>query len=591
MRVPHYSSPSVVPPGSATGRQLEAVGQGLQNFGSSLVGVAGQLQDQLDDARISGSDALFSDAIREEETAFRAMVGRDAVDNRQATLEKIKEKRKAIESGLQNDVQRGIFAQRADRRMQDVIQSVDGHVRHQAKAYEMGETKASLEAAVADFGAAWQNPEAAALHKRIAIDRANDVARQVGAGPEQTKALVLDTTTRLHAGVLDQLVASGRAEQARAYLDAAKGEMDPGKLADAQRLVQRASIQDESLRLSLEIIGVAKGQGGASIADQERYAVQTAEHTFRGKKISAEVHDATVNRLRAHYRAEDQFDAEQSRQLLLQADQWSLQNPLMGLSAMPTQLYADLEKRGLLGKVEKVATTDPQAFVAAGRLTDEQLRQFTPERIYVSLRGKVPESEIQTVLARRERALGKATPDTTHILSVDEIVKRGARQLGILPADQTEKPSAAQLEKFAEWQVQLNADLQQWQADNKKKAQPEDIQKILDQRVMNTVQVPTGGWLVPLPGFGSPMRMVGAGSETKRVDQLTPAEQETAFVDVNGERVRLTDVPPQDREEIIEDLKARGQQPSQRAIVEAWVRNYRPQRGRWTMPPGSVWGG
>ena len=57
---------------------------------------------------------------------------------------------------------------------------------------------------------------------------------------------------------------------------------------------------------------------------------------------------------------------------------------------------------------------------------------------------------------------------------------------------------------------------------------------------------------------------------------LTPEEQKNAYVEVNGEEVKLSSIPLNDRQQIIASLQRRGEPVSEQAIAEVYVRVKKP---------------
>jgi hypothetical protein len=82
-----------------------------------------------------------------------------------------------------------------------------------------------------------------------------------------------------------------------------------------------------------------------------------------------------------------------------------------------------------------------------------------------------------------------------------------------------------------------------------------DKQKIMDQTIMNTAQVP--GTI---------------GSKTEPVFQMSPADMQKAFVMVGTQKIPLASVPADQRAQIITSLRAKGMSVTEQSIANLWVR-------------------
>jgi murein DD-endopeptidase MepM/ murein hydrolase activator NlpD len=83
----------------------------------------------------------------------------------------------------------------------------------------------------------------------------------------------------------------------------------------------------------------------------------------------------------------------------------------------------------------------------------------------------------------------------------------------------------------------------------------EDKQKIMDQTIMNSVQVP--GMI---------------GSETEPAFQMSPADMKKAFVMVGAQKIPLASIPADQRAQIITSLRGRGMPVTEQSIANLWVK-------------------
>lgn len=211
--------------------QGQKMGQAITNAGNALDAIVNDYQHNIDTAKTKESDNVLSDRIRgimlDPDNGYIGTTGKAAVDARSSALKGIDDAIKEIEPTLENDVQRYMFKRAALQRKQSAMQQIDAHALQQGKVYNMGESEARMERFRLDAEANIGNDEAYTVAKQNMVREASDYAKLAGLGGEQEQKLVLAATTKLHANVVDQLIADDNVKLAKDYYEKYKEEINP----------------------------------------------------------------------------------------------------------------------------------------------------------------------------------------------------------------------------------------------------------------------------------------------------------------------------------------------------------------------------
>lgn len=584
---PGYSAPDVAVPFQGPQGPEKQLGGDLAQAGSNLARAQGREQAQLDEARTSETFSLFADKARalweDPKEGYRHKVGKAAVEGREGALKALEEARKQLDGGLQNDVQRREFARLADQHSRTVLSHIDNHYATESKNYDLGQTEASAEQfgrdAVTFFDP--QDPKAGEMYRAGALRRADEYATKAGLPPAAADALRLAANTKIHAGRVDEMVAGGRPDQARAYLEALPAtEIDPAKAADLRRLVQRGGINAEGTRLALELMTppppkqepkAVNGTPATQESDVDRLQREEQERLIRLQTVteelnrrflagvvSAEVRDRALGEMRSIEASRRQDLAERKQQVLAQAERHLAANPFAAVDSLPADLQVAVETLGLQDAVNNFAdgrrySTDPRALLEVLQMPPEALRGVTRARLYAAYRGRLSDADLNKAFAQHAAALEAKDPNVTRLATNGERAIAAARSSGILPPDPHTTASQDQAEDFYRFQVEVDKRL----ARLGREAKPDEVQQAIDDVTIDRVYRDVGG--------------IFAADPLEPVATLTEDELRDAYVQVGGENVRLDAIPSAEVEKITAKLRAAGEAPTKRAIAEVWV--------------------
>jgi len=238
------------------------------------------------------------------------------------------------------------------------------------------------------------------------------------------------------------------------------------------------------------------------------------------------------------------------------------------LDAVPAALRAQLpgDKLGtVMDFADKVAKSgkahNPEAWAGILSLPREQLASMSPLDFYQQFRPVLDDAHLEKGYALIAEASGTATDKHLEIISVDSRVKDAALRAGLLPG--FGRPNKDQLQQVARLERAVDDRVRRFEQSDlagKRKANGEELQRILDATLLDTAFVPGKFW-----------------DSTALTAVMTPDELANAYVKVEGDKVKLTDIPTSQRALIASKLQARGMAITEQRIAELWVAAGRPQ--------------
>jgi hypothetical protein len=164
-------------------------------------------------------------------------------------------------------------------------------------------------------------------------------------------------------------------------------------------------------------------------------------------------------------------------------------------------------------------------------------------------------------LLEDRRTLLKKGPEATYLVTVDERLKRSAKESKIIP--QVEKPNEDQQKRYMIFEDEVQKRLTAFEATELKgsrKATPPEIEKIIDEVKMDRVYTPST-----------------FGSDDSSLKILTPSDEES-YVVVNNTKERMNQISKDRMDEIVGALRQAGERVSSEAIMETWIGMGRPKK-------------
>lgn len=402
---------ATVPQQNATGAQISRLGQAVQSAGTATANIADVLQDDLDTARTKEAMALWNDenrvTLHDPVNGYLNKQGKAATgDARIDAQNQIARNAETFSNNLDNDDQRSMFAIAVEQQTLQLSQQMDTHEARAIQVYGIGQSKALSEESAGNAVDARTLPGehtverelAFQAQKKVAISEAQNVAEMLGYGPAQTEALILDTTTAIHAGVIDRFLKQGNPDMAQSYFQG----VDPEEIsADARTRLQgvmrtasmndRAADQasliiDEVDALSTEI-RAAQQEGTFAAAGQDPIRLDAddlhveALRNLRERDIPDALRQATRQRIDQHYKDLQAREATILADVVSRSQETLAEDLTMGPTQLPDEDQTELIRTGRWAAMNTFAETgrtggNPQEHARLMGMTVAGMRNF-----------------------------------------------------------------------------------------------------------------------------------------------------------------------------------------------------------------------
>ena len=127
---------------SVAGEQLQQAGRGMMSAGNAASQIMLDVQKDINEAATREADNVFTQDANRVVVNYLNQNGKDAVINQDAVRKAVLESAKNSGDGLQNDMQRRMYADVASRRLGQTMGQIDMHAATQAKQWNIKETEA-----------------------------------------------------------------------------------------------------------------------------------------------------------------------------------------------------------------------------------------------------------------------------------------------------------------------------------------------------------------------------------------------------------------------------------------------------------------
>lgn len=579
-----FSAHDVTPRGDATGQQLQRFGRSLQEAGSAV----SEIELSIDITRAKEADNLAADVERrlmhDPKEGYGNAVGRDAIDRREQLDRTYDTEIGKIRSTLRTHRQVAMFEKAQAQRAQRFKGTADVHFAQQQRNWQAGTYAAAVETGIADavqgFGTTAYDVKKQLVHRDV-----DELANSRGYGQQDPQRVLLhrDADTKLHGMVLSQLVDSGQATAARSYLEKNAGEIDQEALGKMRSLVERAGVDDMAFRLSQAIAETGKPFEEQVALVNQRVGKEMPIEVLGNKvgsipAITVEVRDATIARLKDAENMRVRAAAVAEDKLAVEAETWLLENPQLGVQAMPPKLFVAVRDAGLLPRIGTFAENhryldDPQALGQLEGMSTEALRELSPAQFRNQFRHRLGERNWTHAQALYAQAWKVEKEEQTFLLDQRDVLRAAAAQHYKIPrSGQLNDRQAATFDTFLRHvQPRLEA-FERGVLKGQRKANPAEMQKLVDDLLIDTVTVPGGLF----------------DSEQSVLD-ITEEQFEESYIESGplagpyGFRRRANKVYPGRLDEgvrarIIRDLMDAGRPVTQRTIAETYLQDYSPNR-------------
>lgn len=208
------------------------------------------------------------------------------------------------------------------------------------------------------------------------------------------------------------------------------------------------------------------------------------------------------------------------------------------------------------------AVHNPEVWASILSLPNDMLPQ-TPLDFYQQYRPYLDDAHLEKGYALVAGAKGGATDKQLEIITTANRVKDAAIIAGFLP--ESGKPNKEEVKQFSQFQRTVETELrtfEQVDLQGKRKANGQELQQVIDRVLMDKVFLPQTFW---------------SGRKEKILGLMSPEDQANAYVMVDGERVKISDIPPSQGQRIGLALRQTGEPVTAENIAREWVLAGRPE--------------
>lgn len=348
-----------------TAVQAVHLGQKMSRSGEAFTAIATDMQRNINEAKVKERDNALAEQIRSLTTdpnGYLNTLGKDAIDNAKATREQLEKLGRDVGEGLDNEAQRKMITDVAQRRLNSALAQIGEHEAKQSKVYAVGQSAARAASAAQDMTANIDNPKLYELSRNTLLAEVRAGAALTGKSPEETAQIEKKALSSAHTDVINNLMAGNRGTEALGYLKEHGGEIDAEQRAVLKRQLESIETKDQSLRIYLGVQG--KGY---------REQIAHANKLFEQGKIDADTHDSLMQRIDHGESQKNKRQDDNNRAMLGQVQEWVLQNPGASVQDMPDALYSWAKQNGQISQLNSMLNRE---------------RPTNTER-YVELRSKV----------------------------------------------------------------------------------------------------------------------------------------------------------------------------------------------------------
>lgn len=410
--------------GAAQGRALASSGQQLQAAGNDLAQLSIQMMEEDNEREAKRADNELTRALRQitvgdgETPGYYGLSGQAAVDAYGDTEKSVQEARRKIAATLQNPRARELFESAAFAREERALDGLARHVVKERKVANDAVTEVRLNEAADDAGASWNDPKVIGQSVAIVRSEVQAMADRNGWAPEVTASKMEAAETAVHQQVIDSALQSDPA-YAQEYYNKNKASIDGSARTAIEKALETGVLRQQSQSEADRIMGMGL---------DERAALTEA------RKISdAKLRDEVVTRVKARYDEESGFKAAADKALSDSA--WGVVNaggdpddlPPSMLAALGSEVnsmwsFVAARKKRAQGEV----TTDWDAYGDYMSMNVDELRNVSLERA----KAHLAEDEFNQVRDRVRDAL-QGKMDESDPFTPEQMFSARAAEIGL----------------------------------------------------------------------------------------------------------------------------------------------------------------
>jgi hypothetical protein len=292
------------------------------------------------------------------------------------------------------------------------------------------------------------------------------------------------------------------------------------------------------------------------------FSAQEAEldKQYKAGKISAELYDATKQRIEHDYSKRKMMQAEGDKSMMGAAQDYLLKNPNATALDLPPNVYAWAKNTGHLQALDSFSRSggrfaqDTKAWLEFTNLPPEKMAEMSSTDLYNQFRTKFDDRHLEQAnsMLLAVKGVGKnghpVEGKHSNIWTVNEQIKNSAREAGIIPWHGNPGDTAAK--RYAAFEKSVDRGVNSFETSvlkGQRKANAEEVQKVIDKLL---IAGDTNGWLP----FGD-----------KNYYEVKGTADEKSFV---------PSISTADRGAIVAKLRSAGKPTDDKTVVE-WYRRWK----------------
>lgn len=499
-----------------------------------------QQQKDADEVRVQEADLAASKAQTDLQVQLKNMQGKDALGAPDVISKQWKDTTDKIYSGLSTENQRQAFNKIRSVRTADLYNTTQNHVAVESKKYDGELTDAYLKNAqnVAATNFMDTSPDGQVNQSIFLQEQAIRKYGQRNGIPDELLKLKIDQAkSETHTSVIEQMLSNHADQVASDYYDQNKAAILP----DAKVKVEKA----------IEA-GVLLGDGQRQ-ADQifNKYATNrnAAFEYVKDHIKDPELRKTTETQLESMFTRQNMANRENNYKNYQLASKLveQNQNPPGNLTSnLTAEQNAALQRRQKQVNAGVQPNTDWSTYYNLKSMAADKKNEFVNQNL-LEYRHVLADTEFKDLVGLQSQLKKNDTTAQNQLngfRTTNQVVEDTLSSAGI----NVRSKSARDQAKVSNFKRMVDEHIQVLQDQTQKKAKSEDVQKIADNLLINTV-VKGGGWF----GFDA----------KKRVFEL-----------------QYKDVPQTDRSAIISALKKRGKTPTEQSVLEYYAKGIEYKKGR-----------
>lgn len=445
-------------------------------------------RERADTTALLDADNQLATLQTDLHTQATSLKGKEAMGASARTAEAWQKGISEITAGLHTDQQRRAFAGRVGARWGTLYAAVESHAAGESEKYQAQTADAAIANRLSQAIEFYQSP--AAVNEAIGETKA--IFAKIGAQQGWSPEIIADKTsgavTRIHAGVIDRLLANDQDRTASEYFAAHKDAIAGDTLAKVEGALEQGSLRGESQRQADSIIAKAKGSSEA------REAVLAIP--------DAKLRDATEERVRRHFA--DAADAARVERDARMQQATNVIEQTRDVTRVPPGVWSQLtlpERKGLrdyaleLQKGVPVATDWTTYYDLKSLATSDVTRDKFLQTNLLGFKAQLGDAEFKELTGlQAELRKGESSAENKlgSYRTAAQVVNDGLAAVGIDPTPDPKKDQKTAA-RVALFRRSVDEQIQALESRTKKKAGADDVQSIVDNLLVRGVRISANG--------------------------------------------------------------------------------------------------